>query len=370
MPLRTPPSWLQNGSHPAENDRLSAQALYFTTGVAHASSLIVAAQGTPNMSVTVASGWAAIVSSTANAGTYLAFNDASTTLTITTADATNPRIDRVVITVNDSFYSGASNNVIFQVIAGTPAVSPVAPATPSNSISLATIAVAAGTTAIQPANITDTRVIASTNLPALRNSALSTSILTGGAFEYDGNVSYFTPSSAATLLTNGGRGVNVVSMVNQRQTDTALTAGSTAAQSLFATNSLQLAANTTYLVELVARIQITTSSITSNTFQIAFPNPTSFKGYLLGGVDGTTAPTLKLFSGTPLAATFFTSTTAANNTFDILVKGHVTVTTNTTLQPNLICSASNTSSIQVLGGSFITATPVGSNTVGAVGAWQ
>jgi hypothetical protein len=33
MALRTPPSWLQNGSHPAENDRLTAQAIYSTTGV-------------------------------------------------------------------------------------------------------------------------------------------------------------------------------------------------------------------------------------------------------------------------------------------------------------------------------------------------
>jgi hypothetical protein len=34
MALRTPPSWLQNGSHPAENDRLTAtQALWAASGV-------------------------------------------------------------------------------------------------------------------------------------------------------------------------------------------------------------------------------------------------------------------------------------------------------------------------------------------------
>jgi hypothetical protein len=46
---------------------------------------------------------------------------------------------------------------LVNVVAGTPAGSPSAPATPANSISLATIAVAAGATTIVTANITDTR---------------------------------------------------------------------------------------------------------------------------------------------------------------------------------------------------------------------
>jgi hypothetical protein len=118
------------------------------------------------MSVVVASGWAAIVGTTqANMGVYTVYNDASTTLTITTADPTNPRIDRVVATVQDAYYSGACNDVIFQVIAGTPAGSPVAPATPANSISLATVAVGAAVTQINTGNITDTRVSVTTNLP-------------------------------------------------------------------------------------------------------------------------------------------------------------------------------------------------------------
>jgi hypothetical protein len=55
--------------------------------------------------------------------------------------------------------------VTFTVVAGTAAASPTAPATPTNSISLATIAVAAGATSILNANITDTRVSVTTNLP-------------------------------------------------------------------------------------------------------------------------------------------------------------------------------------------------------------
>ena len=104
MTLRTPPSWLQNGSHPAENDRLTTQALWATTGIINSSSLAVTANSPAGMSVRVASGWAAIVGTTqANMGTYVAYNDAQVTLTVTTADPTNPRIDRVVMTVNDSY---------------------------------------------------------------------------------------------------------------------------------------------------------------------------------------------------------------------------------------------------------------------------
>jgi len=166
MTLRTPPSWLQNGSHPAENDRLTTQALWATTGIINSSSLAVTANSPAGMSVRVASGWAAIVGTTqANMGTYVAYNDAQVTLTVTTADPTNPRIDRVVMTVNDSYYSGSTNNVVLQVVAGTPAGSPVAPATPDNSISLATIAVGAGVTSIVTGNITDTRVAVTTNIP-------------------------------------------------------------------------------------------------------------------------------------------------------------------------------------------------------------
>jgi hypothetical protein len=117
------------------------------------------------MSVRVATGWAAIVGTTqSNMGTYTIFNDAIDTLTITTADPTNPRIDRVVVTVRDAYYTGAFNDVIFQVVAGTPASSPSAPATPANSISLATVYVGAAVTQINSGNITDTRVEVTSNL--------------------------------------------------------------------------------------------------------------------------------------------------------------------------------------------------------------
>ena len=166
MTVHTPPSWLQNGSHPAENDRLTTQALWATTGIIKASSLAVTANSPVGMSVLVAEGWAAIVGDIQPAMcTYVAYNDDTVTLTITTANPTNPRIDLVCMTVNDSYYAVGADNVVLQVIAGTPAGSPVAPATPDNSIVLATVAVSAGALSINSGNITDLRVLVTTNIP-------------------------------------------------------------------------------------------------------------------------------------------------------------------------------------------------------------
>lgn len=101
-------------------------------------------------------------------------------ITVNAADPTNPRIDIVVIksarvdTESESRYimdgSGniASQSVntksndtyAYQYIAGTPAGSPVEPATPSGYVKIATISVPASAGSISQSNITDNRIVA------------------------------------------------------------------------------------------------------------------------------------------------------------------------------------------------------------------
>lgn len=165
MALRTPPSWLQNGSHPAENDRLSTQGIFRTSGVLSAGDLTVTQSTVPAMSVSIASGWGVVIGTTqALMGAYQFTNDAATTATIATADATNPRIDLICITVRDAYYTGANNDVIVNVITGTPAGSPSVPATPANSLALAQVSVAANASSILNANITNYGTLATSTI--------------------------------------------------------------------------------------------------------------------------------------------------------------------------------------------------------------
>lgn len=261
MTLRTPPSWLQNGSHPAENDRLTTQALWATTGIIKSDSLAVTQNSPVGLSVRVASGWAAVVGTIqANMGTYVGYNDATATLSINAADPTNPRIDLVCLTVNDSYYTGALDNAILQVVAGTPAGSPVAPTLPANSISLATVAVGAGATSITNANITDTRVLVTTNIPE------------------SGDISSVT---AGTGLSGGGTSGAVTLSIN-----TAVTADLTTAQTLTNKN-LTSGTNTfpTSLATLTGTQTLTNKTLTSPAIDIGV-NPKTAAYTTIASDDG------------------------------------------------------------------------------------
>lgn len=160
------PAWLQNGSYTADNDRLLLQSLLggspnqaLSPGVVGLADYKVTQTGTPSMNLGIASGSAWIVGSQSSTeGVYNVVNDDSTaTVTISTPDATNPRIDLVVLQVRNQEYSGTNNDAVLAVVTGTPAASPVAPSAPADSIILAQIAVAHSVSSIVTANITDKR---------------------------------------------------------------------------------------------------------------------------------------------------------------------------------------------------------------------
>lgn len=201
MALRTPPSWLQNGSHPAENDRLTITGTIWNgAGVVDYGDMKVNATATPSMAVTIAAGSAIIAGSqTATQGNYIAYNDAQITTAISTANPSLARIDRVCLVVQDAYYGGTANNqVITQVVTGTPSGSPVAPAAPANSLTIATVLVAAAVTTITSGAITDTRTYASfTDTVTKASNTLADSLTINGIASQTGKALRVNDSTGA-----------------------------------------------------------------------------------------------------------------------------------------------------------------------------
>ena len=161
MTVKNPAVFLQAGSHPAEDVRRAFDVFIGagSEGYVTAGDLLVAESAVPDMGVQIAGGRALIQGTESTySGVYMVENRGVATAVITAADVSNPRIDLVCATVEDSAYSGATDAWSISVTAGTPAGSPSAPSLPSNSLLLCTVAVAAGATSILTANLTDGRV--------------------------------------------------------------------------------------------------------------------------------------------------------------------------------------------------------------------
>ena len=171
MTVLNPPGWLENAgaTHTAAQLRTYTGALVAGTagsgikprsGVhpAQGGEMAVTQTGSPSMAIQVASGVAAISGTESGTqGVYFVANDNTVTVAVTTAHGSLPRIDIVQARVRDSFYSGATNDAVIDVKAGTPAAGPVAPTPDANAIVLAQILVGAAVSSITNGNITDKR---------------------------------------------------------------------------------------------------------------------------------------------------------------------------------------------------------------------
>lgn len=159
---------IQGESLDAVTDRLANLA--FREGVIDADdgSYSVAQDTGANMQIKVGSGSAfdraVVEGDLSGQGNYICeHQNATVTLTISASDPTNDRIDVVVLRVyDDTFDSSGLDESDIEVVQGTPAASPSAPAVPSGALKLAEVEVGNGVTAITNANITDFRIEAPT----------------------------------------------------------------------------------------------------------------------------------------------------------------------------------------------------------------
>lgn len=183
MATVNPPFALQNAgaTHTAENDRVAIGALLAGAqiagnltgrgGVAPALGGGLAVTPSSGLIVSVAAGVAFVPGNTSiKQGIYICTNDAPVTVTLDTAHATLPRIDNIICRVQDSVYSGANDFWTIEKVTGTPASSPVAPANPPSSITLAQITVAAGATVINSGNIADVRKFISQGVISIQST--------------------------------------------------------------------------------------------------------------------------------------------------------------------------------------------------------
>ena len=185
------------------------------------------------MSVLVASGDFRIDTGTGYA--YTGWNNTSQTLTINVADASNPRIDTVVVYVDKSAATSASppNNpgiAKFKVVVGTPGGIPTAPdgsaiqssvGAANPYIILADIRVNAGVTQIINSNITDRR----TRVTIANDFVTETSLIDGAvATNKLANSAVTTPKlandavSAAKIISGAAIKPSEIAMFNATKT--------------------------------------------------------------------------------------------------------------------------------------------------------
>jgi len=140
-------------------------------------------------------------------GVYGVYNDGYETVSIAAADATNPRKDLIVFSVNDNTEGQAGDTSLLEAITGTPAASPSEPALPDTALKLAVVDVPAAATSITSGNITDSRVAAGALISGAKTAQVATDqTTTATSF---GDLSTVGPS---VEVVTGPSGLAVVSL--------------------------------------------------------------------------------------------------------------------------------------------------------------
>ena len=155
---------IQSESLSAASDRL-VNTVVLREGVVDVagSSYAVAENTGSDMNILVGSGTAfdraVVEGDVAGMGTFIAeHQNATQQLAVAASDPSLDRIDRVILQVYDDTFDSSGNSYSdIEVLEGTPDAAPVAPALPDSAISLATIEVGNGVTAVTDSDITDAR---------------------------------------------------------------------------------------------------------------------------------------------------------------------------------------------------------------------
>ncbi len=177
MTAENPPIAIQADSHSAEVLRRALASLLGGVTVGNPGGVVapgdLAVSAGAGNSLNVAAGEAWIPGNAqAHMGAYYGYNDGVVNLGVT-PNASNPLYAIVTASVNDQAYTGnpgvTNNTWNLLLTQGTAAPSPAVPATPANSLLLATVLVPANASSSASYTITDDRVFA--GMPnALRNN--------------------------------------------------------------------------------------------------------------------------------------------------------------------------------------------------------
>lgn len=165
------------------------------------------AQNSPTGSSVLVQPGHAVVTRTGQ-GLYVCPNSTARVVALDAADATNPRIDLIVLQVLDQPLGDSVTQVQVRAVSGTPSGSPVAPALPTGAIPLARVAVAAAPTGntIVDANITDLRKSAGVTgmvRPLLAGDALADTAQEGDLRYQGGLFERYTTSGGGKWETYG-----------------------------------------------------------------------------------------------------------------------------------------------------------------------